>query len=75
MISDEYRHRLNQILWELVFHIHMGRYRIWNPSHQAANAVTDRKDDASAAVQAAIANVVGLGWSSGGGGLIQTTFG
>jgi hypothetical protein len=37
--------------------------------------VTGRKDDAPAAVQAAIANVVGLGWSSGGGGLIQTTFG
>jgi hypothetical protein len=38
-------------------------------------AVTVRKDDAPAAVQAAIANVVGLGWSSGGGGLIQTTSG
>ena len=37
--------------------------------------VTDRKDDAPAAVQAAIANVVGLGWISGGGGLIQTTSG
>ena len=40
-----------------------------------SSTVTDRKDDAPAAVQAAIANVVGLGWSSGGGGLIQTTSG
>ena len=38
-------------------------------------AVTARKDDAPAAVQAAIANVVGLGSASGGGGLIQTTSG
>ena len=37
--------------------------------------VTARKDDAPAAVQAAIANVVGLGSASGGGGLIQTTSG
>ena len=38
-------------------------------------SVTARKDDAPAAVQAAMANVAGLGSSSGGGGLIQTTSG
>ena len=38
---------------------------------KSAEAVTDRKDDAPAAVQAAIANVVGLGCSSGGVGLAQ----
>jgi len=36
-------------------------------------AVTARKDDAPAADQAAITNVVGLMVFSGGGGLIQTT--
>lgn len=38
-------------------------------------AITARKDDAPAAVQAAIANVAGFGSCSGGGGLIQTTSG
>jgi len=38
-------------------------------------AVTVRKDDAHAAVQAAIVNVAGLNLSSAGGGLIQTTSG
>ena len=38
-------------------------------------AVTARKDDAPAAVQAAIANVAVLAPFSGGGGLIQTTSG
>jgi len=38
-------------------------------------AVTARKDDAPAAVQAAIVNVAGLGSCSVGGGLIQTTSG
>jgi hypothetical protein len=37
--------------------------------------VTARKDDAPAAVQAAIVNVAGLNSSSAGGGLIQTTSG
>lgn len=37
--------------------------------------VTARKDDAPAAVQAAIANVAGVRPFSGGGGLIQTTSG
>ena len=37
--------------------------------------VTARKDDAPAAVQAAIVNVAGLGSCSVGGGLIQTTSG
>jgi hypothetical protein len=41
----------------------------------AADAVTARKDDAPAAVQAAIVNVAGLNSSSAGGGLIQTTSG
>lgn len=40
-----------------------------------AEPVTARKDDAPAAVQAAMANVAGLGASSVGGGLIQTTSG
>jgi hypothetical protein len=40
-----------------------------------AGAVTARKDGAPAAVQAAMANVAGLGASSCGGGLIQTTSG
>ena len=40
-----------------------------------AEAVTASKDDAPAAVQAAIHNVAGLGSSSIGGGLIQTTSG
>jgi len=40
-----------------------------------ASSVTARKDDAPAAVQAAIVNVVGLNSSSAGGGLIQTTSG
>ena len=38
-------------------------------------SVTVRKDDAPAAVQAANVNVAGLGSSTGGGGLIQTTSG
>jgi hypothetical protein len=38
-------------------------------------AVTARKDDATAAVQAATTNVAGWDPSSGGGGLIQTTSG
>jgi hypothetical protein len=38
-------------------------------------AVTARKDDASAADQGAITNLVGLMLFSGGGGLIQTTSG
>lgn len=38
-------------------------------------AVTARKDDAPAAVQAAIVTVAGLGSCSVGGGLIQTTSG
>jgi len=37
--------------------------------------VTARKDDVSAAVQAATVNVAGKGSISGGGGLIQTTSG
>jgi len=37
--------------------------------------VTARKDDAPAAVQEAIVNVVELSAVSGAGGLIQTTFG
>ena len=37
--------------------------------------VTARKDDAPAAVQAAIVTVAGLGSCSVGGGLIQTTSG
>jgi SpoVK/Ycf46/Vps4 family AAA+-type ATPase len=40
-----------------------------------ATAVTASKDDAPAAVQAAIHNLAGLGSSSIGGGLIQTTSG
>ena len=40
-----------------------------------AAPVTAKKDDASAAVQAAIVNVAGLNSSSAGGGLIQTTSG
>jgi hypothetical protein len=40
-----------------------------------ADPVTARKDDAPAAVQAAIVNVAGLNSSSAGGGLIQTTSG
>jgi len=38
-------------------------------------SVTARKDDAPAAVQAAIVTVAGLGLCSVGGGLIQTTSG
>jgi len=38
-------------------------------------SVTARKNDAPAAIQAAMTNLVGLGWASGGGGLIQTTSG
>ena len=38
-------------------------------------AVTARKDDAAAAVQAAIVNVAELSAVSGAGGLIQTTSG
>jgi hypothetical protein len=42
---------------------------------RSSGPVTARKDDAPAAVQAAMANVAGLGACSGGGGLIQTTSG
>lgn len=42
---------------------------------RSSDPVTARKDGAPAAVQAAIANVVGLGSASCGGGLIQTTSG
>ena len=38
-------------------------------------SVTARKDDAIAGVQAAIANVSGLGSASGGAGLIQSNSG
>ena len=41
----------------------------------ASAAVAVRKDDVSAAIHAAMANVAGLGSISGGGGLIQTTSG
>ena len=41
----------------------------------AGEPVTARKDDAAAADQAAITNVVGLMLFSGGGGLIQTISG
>lgn len=41
----------------------------------SAATVTARKDDATAAVQAATTNVAGWDPSSGGGGLIQTTSG
>ena len=40
-----------------------------------AKAVAVRKDDDSAAIHAAMANVAGLGSISGCGGLIQTTSG
>jgi hypothetical protein len=40
-----------------------------------SNAVTARKDDAPAAVQAAIGSVAGVGSISDNGGLIQTTCG
>jgi hypothetical protein len=39
----------------------------------ASASVTARKDDASAADQAAITKIAGLMLFSGGGGLIQTT--
>ena len=41
----------------------------------SSGAVAVRKDDVSAAIHAAVANVAGLGSISGGGGLIQTTSG
>jgi len=41
----------------------------------ASRPVTARKDDASAAVQAAIVNVAGVESIAAGGGLIQTTSG
>ena len=37
--------------------------------------MTARKDNDPAAVHAAIANVAGLGSNSGGGGMIQPTYG
>ena len=40
-----------------------------------AEPVAARKDDAPAALQADMANLAGLGSSTGGGGLIQTTSG
>jgi hypothetical protein len=43
--------------------------------HQLAWTVTARKDDAPAAIQAAIGNVAELSSVSGGGGLIHTTSG
>ncbi len=52
------------------------RYEPLVGSHyRLAVAVTARKDDAPAAVQAAIFTVAGLGSCSVGGGLIQTTSG
>ena len=42
---------------------------------QVHGPVTARKDDVSAAIHAAMANVAGLGSISGCGGLIQTTSG
>jgi len=45
------------------------------PCERSPDAVAARKDDAPAAVQAAIVNVAGLNSSSPGGGLIQTTSG
>jgi hypothetical protein len=42
---------------------------------QDVDPVTARKDDATAADQAAITNLAGLASFSGGGGLIQTTSG
>jgi len=46
---------------------------LWQVMPWLPNPVTARKDDAPAAVQAAIVNVAGLNSSSAGGGLIQTT--
>ena len=43
--------------------------------YSPSRAVAVRKDDVSAAIHAAVANVAGLGSISGGGGLIQTTSG
>jgi hypothetical protein len=43
--------------------------------HFETGPVTARKDDAPAAVQAAIVNVAGVGSISVDGGLIQTTSG
>jgi hypothetical protein len=45
------------------------------PCTSPASTVTARKDDAPAADQAAITNLVDLASFSGGGGLIQTTSG
>ena len=44
-------------------------------SAQLPGAVTARKDDATATVQAATTNVAGWGPPSGGGGLLQTPSG
>ena len=46
-----------------------------SPTVPQPSPMTVRKDGAPAAVQEAMANVAGLGSSSGGGGLIQTTSG
>jgi hypothetical protein len=45
------------------------------PQYRPAAAVTARKDDAPAAVQAAFLNLAGLNSISVDGGLIQTTSG
>ena len=45
------------------------------PFQRAPASVAVRKDDVSAAIHAAMANVAGLGSISGCGGLIQTTSG
>ena len=57
--------------------ISRSQVRIRSPafSKSQTEALTARKDDAPAAVQAAIVNVAGLGSCSVGGGLIQTTSG
>lgn len=54
---------------------HSGASDLGQLMEVATAAVTVRKDDAPAASQAAMTNVVGLGSVVGGGGLIQTTSG
>jgi transposase-like protein len=58
----------------------MSKRRTHSPEFKArvameAITVTARKDDAPAAIQAAIVNVAELSSVSGGGGLIHTTSG
>ena len=55
-------------LWSLQAKVNVGAAVMAPP-------VTAKKDDASAAVQAAIVNVAGVESISAGGGLIQTTSG